>query len=422
MRGVSARVALWLAVFVAAMATSETARAQADYDPRSTAWNGASELLRVATEADIDVRPVRALDWDAVGPRDAVLVVYPRQRLGVADLSAFLDDGGRVAWFDDFGESEQFLDWFQFRRDERVAGIARAPELPELLVARPRAAHPLAEGVDVVVTNIPVALSHPRLTPVFDFPREGDGAPQGFLLVGQIGRGKLVVAGDPSALLNTMMRFPGNRQFARNLLTFLGASSRVYLVWGDARATGMYRGRNRARTPVREAVNTLNDALTAFSRALASPVVLRPFAMLLSLAAAAVVAVVIWGRRPSERYGPRGPVGAAAGIAERVALYTLADMNLLLPALKARRFLEQSLLRAFGIKGPADVRSILERAGPRLADAARRAARAVLAELDALGASAQEHGAPAPAVKAPRFLSIWRRIDAILRAVRAEKS
>ena len=64
------------------------ALAQTDYDPRSMAWNGASELVRIASEHDIDVRPVRTLDWDVLRPGEAVLVMYPRRPLGVADLSA----------------------------------------------------------------------------------------------------------------------------------------------------------------------------------------------------------------------------------------------------------------------------------------------------------------------------------------------
>ncbi|MFO0646133.1 MAG: DUF4350 domain-containing protein [Polyangiales bacterium] len=396
-----------------ALAVPRPASAQTDYDPRSMEWNGTSELLRIATEADIDVRPVRTLDWEALRPGEAVLVLYPRHPLGVVDLSAFLDDGGRVAWFDDFGASEQFFDWFQFHRETRVRGTPRTPELPELLLARPRSAHMLTDGVDVLVTNIPVALTHPRLSPVFDFPPDG----QGFVLVGQIGRGKLVVGGDPSLMLNTMMRFAGNRAFAKNLLTFLDGGNRgpVYLVWGDAQPRGTYRGRNRPRTPIRGAVNTLNDSLTALSQALSAPLVLRPFAMLLCLGAACVMAALTWGRKPSERYGPRGPVGTAAGIAERVSLYTAERVNLLIPALRARRYFEQSLLRSLGARASTDVRAAVDRASDRL-DATRKAeVRAVLSELDAI-ASAAEDAAP-PRVTPARFLSLWRRIDAILRAV-----
>jgi hypothetical protein len=248
---------------------------------------------------------------------------------------------------------------------------------------------------------------------VFDFVPPGDEPPQGFLLVGQIGQGKLVVGGDPSVLVNTMMRFPGNRQFARNLLTFLADGRRVHLVWGDARVTGVYRGRGRARTPVREAVNTLNDSLSALSRALGSPVALRPLAMLVSLAVACVAGALVWGRKPSERYGPRGPVGVAAGVAERVALYALGKVNLLVPALRARHYFEQSFLKALGVRPPADLHAILRSADTRFGEPLAREARAVLEELDGLRDAAGD--AAPPVVSSARFLSLWRRIDAILR-------
>jgi hypothetical protein len=392
-----------------------TASAQADYDPRSTAWNGTSELLRMATEAGIECRPTRHLDWATLQPREAIVVLYPTRALGITDLSAFLEDGGKVAWFDDFGASDAFLEWFRFRRDPLVRGVSRTPELPELLLVRPRSTHVLTEGVDVLVTNIPTALSHPGLTPVFDFVPSGDQAPQGFLLVGQIGRGKLVVGGDPSIFLNTMMRFPGNRQFARNLLAFLAEGRRVHLVWGDTHVAGVYRGRTRARTPVREAVNTLNDSLSALSRVLGVPSILRPLAVLVSLAGACLAGFMLWGRRPSERYGPRGPVGAVASAAERVALYTMGNVNFLVPTLRARNYFERSLLRAFGVRPPADVHTLLRRAGPRLGEAVVRDGVALLTELDALRDAASDPSPPT--VRPERFLSLWRRIDAILRAL-----
>jgi hypothetical protein len=393
------------------------ALADDDYDPRSLDWNGTSEIIRTATDAHIDLRPERTLDWDNIQRGQALLVLYPRENLGVADLSAFLDDGGRVAWFDDFGASRSFYEWFQFRRETNVQGIPRTPELPELLVARPRGAHALTEGVDVLLTNIPVALSHPRLTPVYDFA----GGNQGFLLVGQIGSGKLVVGGDPSVVINSMMRFPGNRRFARNLLEFLGTGTRgrITMVWGNTRVRGIYRGRSRARTPAREAVNTLNDALTALSNTLSAPTVLRPFAMLLALGAACVMAAITWGRRPSERYGPRGPAGTAAGVAERVALYTTSTTNLLFPVMLARRYFEQSLLRAVGVRPPADVRAVLDRMKSRLTSAQRAEVQSLLVELDELASGADE--GHAQRVTTTRFLSLWRRISAILTAIGSEK-
>ena len=393
--------------------TPSLAWAIPDYDPQSHTWSGTSELVRIAAEAEVELRPTSTLDWSQLPRGGALLVLHPRNSLGLADVSAFLDDGGRVAWLDDFGASEEFWRWFQFRVEPVVGGVPRTPELPELLVARPRLVHPLTLDVDALVTNLPVALAHPRLRPVFEFV----GQAQGLLLVGQIHAGKLIVAGDPSMLINTMMRFPGNRQFAHNLLAFLAArpGGRVTMVWGDVRVRGQWQGRTRARTRRREAVNTLNTAFRSLSDALASTAVLRPFAALLALAIICIVAALTWGRRPSERYGPRGPVGATAGVTERVAIFSAPGANLLLPALVARTLLEGALLRAVGVKPPTDVRAVLDRLATRLGAAQRDDIRAVLTELDlvARGVEDGERARVAPKT----FVAIWRRVAGVLRGI-----
>lgn len=390
-----------------------TASAIPDYDPQSRTWSGTSELVRVAAEAEVELRPTATLDWSQLPRGGALLVLHPRNSLGLADVSAFLDDGGRVAWLDDFGASEEFWRWFQFHSEPVHDGIPRSPSLPELLIARPRIAHGLTENVDALITNLPVALSHPRLRPVFDFAGSG----QGMLLVGQIHAGKLVVGGDPSILINTMMRFPGNRQFARNLLAFLGGrpGGRVTMVWGDVRVRGQWQGRTRARTRRREAVNTLNTAFRSLSDALSPAAVLRPFAALLALAVACVVGALTWGRRPSERYGPRGPVGATAGVTERVAIFSAPRANLLLPALVARTLLEGALLRAVGLKPPTDVRAVLDRLSTRLSPAQRDDVRVVLTELDVVASNAEDGGRVR--VSPGAFVALWRRIAGVLRSV-----
>lgn len=391
----------------------QTATAIPDYDPQSRAWNGTSELVRVAAEAEVELRPTATLDWSQLPRGGALLVLHPRNSLGLADVSAFLDDGGRVAWLDDFGASEEFWRWFQFRAEEVRDGIPRAQALPELLIARRRVDHGLTQNVETLITNLPVALSHPRLRPVFDFAGSG----QGMLLVGQIHAGKLVVAGDPSILINTMMRFPGNRQFAHNLMVFLAGrpGGRVTMVSGDVRVRGQWQGRTRARTRRREAVNTLNTAFRSLSEALSPAAVLRPFAALVALAVACVVGALTWGRRPSERYGPRGPMGATAGVTERIAIFSAAKANLLLPALVARTLLEGALLRAVGLRPPTDVRAVLDRLSTRLSPAQRDDVRAVLTELDAVASDAEDGGRVT--VSPTAFVAVWKRIASVLRSV-----
>ena len=77
----------------------------------------------------------------------------------------------------------------------------------------------------------------------------------------------------------------------------------------------------RAQTRQREAVNTLNESLRALGEALSVPAALRPLSALLGAAVCAVLGLLTWGRRPSERYGPRGPVGAVAGLEFYKSLY-----------------------------------------------------------------------------------------------------
>jgi hypothetical protein len=409
-RRVRSTVAAALAGFTLGL-WGPAAAAQTDYAPGHRGWNGTAELLALATEAEVELVPTTTLDWAEVQRGQAILVLYPRGRADLGDLSSFLEEGGRLAWFDDFGQSEDVWRWFQFQRQPQVDAPSRAPELPELLLARPRLVHPLTEGVDTLVTNIPVALVHPRLSPLFEFA--GPSA-QGLLLVGQIGAGKLVACGDPSVLVNTMMRFPGNRRFARNLLDFLanGHGGRVTMVYGDFAVRGSYRGRGRPRTRAREAVVTLNGALGALSSALGAPGLLRPLGLLAALVAVGVLAASAWGRRPSERYGPRGPAGSPAGATERARLLGRPGANLAVPTLLARRLLEQRLLRAAGIRPPIDLRAVLERLGPRLRGNGRDEVRALLLELEALGDAVERE--ERVRVSPRRFLSLWRRISAIL--------
>lgn len=187
---------------------------------------------------------------------------------------------------------------------------------------------------------------------------------------------------------------------------------------GDFRVRGFYHGRPRAGH-TRDAVNKLNDMVHQVSVTLSLPSVMRPFAMTLALLVSVVMTAIMWGRRPSERYGPRGPEGSVAGLTERVALFGVRKANFLFPAMVARKVLEASLLRASGLKAPVDIRYVLERTATRLDGAQQAEVRALLVELDALSERADE--GPRARLDAARFLSLWKRIGAILAAVSVER-
>ena len=405
-------VSLLLSAFVVTMPS--VVKASDDYDVQSGDWNGLQELVRIAQQVDVELRPTRVLDWSEVRRGDGLLIIYPRANIELADLSGFLDDGGRLALMDDFGDAGPLLRWFQVSRSDDVTGaIARSTAVPGLLIAWRRSDHPLGEGIDQLVTNEPVTLFHPRLSPVFALTSDEHS---GVVLAGQVGRGRLVISGDPSVLINTMMRFPGNRHFARNLLTQLAGrpGGRVHLVHSSFVARGVYHGR-RAQGPVREVVQSVNDALERLGRLAAEPTPARILALLLATVAALALGFRIWGNKPSDRFGPTAPAGAVASVAEKVAIFSGGGANLFYPALIAKRHLDRTLLRAVGLKPPANLTQILDRAGDRLTVAQRDELRSVLIELDTLGSAANDSGSVR--VPAQRFLSLWRRINAILVAL-----
>ncbi len=400
-----------LAALVVAFLSAPRVVRATDYDVQSGEWNGLQELVRLAQRVDVDLRPSATLDWSTVRRGDGLLIVYPQSAVELADLSGFLEDGGRLALMDDFGRAGPLFRWFQVTRSESVAGArSRSTAVPGLYIATRRSEHPLAEGVDQLVTNEPVTLFHARLSPVFALTSDERS---GVVLAGQVGRGRLVISGDPSVLINTMMRFGGNRQFARNLLLYLAGhpGGRVHLLHSTFATRGVYHGRH-PQGPVREVVQSVNDALQRLARLAAEPLPARIFALLVATITALVFGFRIWGSRPSDRFGPTAPAGAVAGVAEKVAIFSDQGANLLYPSLIAKRHFERALLRAVGLRPPTDVGAVLARVQSKLDAAQQRELRALLVDLDALGTPAHE-GGPSR-IAARRFLSLWRRINAML--------
>lgn len=85
---------IWMSVALWGFIFSHEAQAFTNYDPQSGAWNGTRELIRIATEAEVDLHPVSTLDWEEVQRGQGVLVLYPLNNIGLADLSSFLDNSG----------------------------------------------------------------------------------------------------------------------------------------------------------------------------------------------------------------------------------------------------------------------------------------------------------------------------------------
>ncbi len=243
-----------LAIFLLISFAAPLAHAKA-FEVRDEGWEGASEFLRIArAELGSDrIVPRGDLDWAALGPEDALLLVHPERGVSSDRLAAFMRAGGRVAILDDFGASARTLGRFGIQRAPApTRPTAQLRNNPELAIAEPVlgalpgkgvGVHPAVAGVERLITNHPAALRSAELTPLLRIAAvDGDaiialaGEPKSATSGGAAG--KLIAMSDPSVLINEMLRYPGNRAFASALVRYLGrqdegGQGKLYIVTND---------------------------------------------------------------------------------------------------------------------------------------------------------------------------------------------
>jgi hypothetical protein len=205
----------------------------AAFDFNDGSWEGSRELLTLA-RARLGLNRVilvATLDFAALKPGDGILIMHPTVTLNFDSLSEFMRSGGRIAILDDYGSSGPFLERFGIRRTNPPlrpvqtlrsnANLAWAsPTQPPTGVHGP-SAHSIVSGLARLLTNHPTTFSNPGLTPILEI-RAIDGSSYPLAISGVIGqRGRLFVMGDPSAVINLMLRYPENRQFAEHLVDYL---------------------------------------------------------------------------------------------------------------------------------------------------------------------------------------------------------
>lgn len=296
-------------------------------------WNGLSELLEIAAQEG-DVTRLSRVDVSHLSANDGLLIVHPVQPLPTAELAKFMRNGGRVAVADDFGSGGRFLATFGMTlRDVEGEPMRALRGNPAWPIAGPVVAHALTDGVSALVTNHPRVLYHPTLTPVFAL--SGDlGA---VVLSGAVGAGRLVAIADASVLINNMLEFDGNRQFARDLVRFIrGRGPSARLLIADS-ATRWEIGTRSFEKPLAQLASTLERlshpalpplAIVVLSGALAG--------LLLSIAATSLPRRSAYGRRA---YLQGSEI--LAGMAGRVAHYAGGERSLLSPLLTLKVELEQ---------------------------------------------------------------------------------
>ncbi len=196
----------------------------APFDTSGTDWEGCSRLVDIAREelGTSRVNVVDEIDYERLGPSDGLLLIHPEGSYDLDELTTFMKLGGRVAVVDDFGDGERLLERFRIGRGPSPSDpLQMLHGNPQLPIATPSSGHPIVADVAQVVLNHPTTVRHADLSSLLRIPRIGGDAGPDVALAGQVGEGRLVALGDPSIFINSMLRFPGNRALAKNLVGYL---------------------------------------------------------------------------------------------------------------------------------------------------------------------------------------------------------
>jgi hypothetical protein len=259
----------WLALLVAFALTAFALPCEASpFDPAGTDWEGYSDFVRlIRTEIGENKLVVTSrIDWSTLTGRDVIILVYPDHSPSTTSAGAFVRAGGRLALLDDFGAGDVLLESFDIKRVPLPARpLLALRDNPDLAIAEPGDEHVLTQGVDRVVTNHASGLSQSLLTKVLRVRSTG-GDDVALALVADTSGGRLVAVGDPSIAMNAMLRYPGNRNFARNLVQYLTrehSKGNVYLVVTRFAEAGTFAG---PESPAREWWDAAARARAAFAR------------------------------------------------------------------------------------------------------------------------------------------------------------
>jgi hypothetical protein len=390
--------------WVAAAGLSTPGVQAAAFDFNDSSWEGTSELLALA-RAQLGkqrVKLVAQIPWGEVTPSDAILALHPERAMDYREVAAFLAAGGRLGVADDHGKGDLLLTRFRIRRVQApLRPLAPLRDNPNLPIAVPSVSpdeqpHTLVEGVDRVVTNHPTGLSTEgglRLTPILELPASGEASVV-LALVGVIGDarrcglaaragpdegpgspapagrcGRLFALSDPSAVMNAMLRYPGNRRFAERLVEYLvgddtwgprGGS--LYLVANDFTEAGSFGDRGGLAGALESKLEALTRLVSETRRGG------LPGPLTVLLAALAVGGAVFWtltaaGRRyrpSSPRYARETPLVAQGGIAGRAAVLSAETTHPALAVLELKAALEESLRERLGLPPLTDLGRIQE--------------------------------------------------------------
>jgi len=391
-----------------------TPSARGAFDAHDRGWEGTSEFVALAEErlGAGRVRATSTLDWTALEPRDGVIVLHPLDDLDFVEASSFLRAGGRLAVLDDHGRGTVLLEHFGIRRVPAPNNPRRALRAdPDLGLAFPsvqvvagheQGRHPVVAEVRELVTNHPTGLEHPDLTPVLAIPAIDE--PEVTLAVTGIiaERGRLFAMGDPSVLINLMLRYPGNRAFAAGLVDYLVEDDawgvrggRLYLVTNGFEQR---RSRGHAAARLRDLDDQLGKLRERLGRAHEEGL---PGGLAVLLAILAAIGTIAWvmgaATRPYRQTPPRfaraPTLIAQGGAAGRVALLAAPTTHRALALLELANALQERLGLLLGLVPPfgwSEILSEIDRQkalGQRSSEALRHEVQQIRALESAVAAS-----------------------------------
>ncbi len=379
-----ARVRWWLATLIMAwlVGAPRAALAQA-FDAHEAGWEGTKVLVDLARAelGDARVDATNRLDWHALSPADALLILRPELAPDADEISAFLRAGGRVAVLDDFGASDRLLGGAPYHIKRVPApraplyalrgnpNLALAEPVTEMAAGRRGGVHPVVADVTRIVTNHPTGLTHPDLTTVLRIRASGE--PDVALAVaGQVGKGRLFAMGDPSAVINLMLRYPGNKAFAIGLIRYLveddpawGArGGRLFVLTNRFKEVGVFGASNGAERELKEWARSLRQEVQKVSGDG------LPKHVALALAVLSGTALLLWVlsssargyEHPLPRYAAGVPLLAQGGAAGRLAVLSAPTTHRALVLLEQRDALEEHVALRLGMSARPSGKDLLD--------------------------------------------------------------
>ena len=296
------RRAAGLAVLLLALCAFDATAVAQDYEPGSTDWQGLSRFVALTQAQGADLRITDTLAWDEVEADDVIVVVYPEETLNPESFASFVIDGGRLLLADDFGGGGALMERLSLRRIAPGVGALPHQRFVDGQADWPRHSargrHPLLEGVNEVVSNVPAVLLNEG-GPVLSFDEGG-----GLVYDMTLGEGRAIVLSDPSVMINGMVPIADNERLLANTIEYLCEPAddgcRVWLVHGAFTRLGRYdvpSSQGLTGDELVTRVDAFNERVREVLDELAKTELLYFLGLLLALGSAAYLATVLpWQR------------------------------------------------------------------------------------------------------------------------------